>query len=140
MRLIDLLVPKVISAKTHGVIDYVHAGTNLLAGALLYRHDRRAATGAFLLGTGALANALLTDYSWGVLRLYSFETHSTLDYGLASMSAAMPKLMGVESGLAKAFFRMQGAGGTAFARLTNYHDRSGAKHWRREMRHRRRAA
>jgi len=140
MPLIDYVVPKVISAKTHGIIDYVHAGTNFLAGALLARRDRRAATGALLLGAGALANALMTDYPLGVFRLYSFETHRALDYSFASVSAGMPKLMGIESGLAKSFFRMQGVGGTAVARLTNYRDRSGAKHLRREMRFRRRAA
>ena len=140
MALIDRLLPKPISAKTHGLIDYVHAGTNFLAGALLLRSDRRAATGAFVLGAGVLANVLLTDFPLGVFRLYSFETHGALDYGVASASAAMPRLMGVETAEARAFFRMQGVGETALARLTNYHDRSGAKHWRGEKRFRRRAA
>jgi hypothetical protein len=140
MALIDRLLPKVVSAKTHGIIDYVHVGTNFLAGAILLRRDRAAATGAFLLGAGVLANALMTDYPWGVLRLYSFETHGAVDYGVASVSTAMPKLMGVESGLAKMFFRMQGMGATAVAGLTNYRDRSGAKHLPREVRYRRRTA
>jgi len=137
MPLIDHLVPKLISARSHGFLDYVSAGTNLLIGALLLRRDRRASTGAFLLGSGILANALMTDYPWGVFRLYSFETHGALDYGIASASAAMPKLMGVETGEAKTFFGMQGVGQTAIARLTNYRDRSGAKHLRREKQVRR---
>ena len=140
MALIDYLLPKPISARTHGLIDYVHAGTNFLAGALLLRSDRRAATGAFVLGAGVLANVLLTDFPGGVFRLYSFETHGALDYGVASASAAMPRLMGVETREAKSFFRMQGVGETALARLTNYHDHAGAKHWRGEKRVRRRAA
>lgn len=140
MPLIDRILPKVISARTHGVIDYVHAGTNLLAGALLLRRDRRAATGALLLGAGVLANALMTDYPLGVFRVYGFETHGALDYGVASVCTAMPKLMGIEKGESKAFFRMQGVGQTAIAGLTNYHDRDGAKHFRREKRFRRRVA
>ena len=44
------LLPKVISAKTHGVIDYVHAGTNLVVGGLLRRRNRRASNAAFALG------------------------------------------------------------------------------------------
>src|SRR5215469_14838990 len=140
MPLIDHLVPKLISARSHGFLDYVSAGTNLLIGALLLRRDRRASTGAFLLGSGILANALMTDYPWGVFRLYSFETHGALDYGIASASAAMPKLMGVETGEAKTFFGMQGVGETAIAGLTNYRDRSAAKHFRSEKRYIRRAA
>lgn len=137
MPLIDHLVPKVISAKRHGFIDYVLGGANLLAGALLLRNDRRAATGAVALGAGILANALLTDCSWGVFRLYSFEAHSAFDYAIASASAAMPQLMGVETGEAKAFFRMQGVGQTAIARLTDYRDRSEAKRFGKEKRFRR---
>lgn len=129
MPLIDRVLPKVISPKTHGIIDYFHAGANFLIGALLLRSDRRAATGAFVLGAGVLANALLTDYPLGVFRMYSFETHGALDYGVASMSAAMPKLLGVETNEAKTFFRMQGVGETAIAGLTDYRDRSGAKHF-----------
>jgi len=140
MPLIDRLLPKVISPRTHGILDYVHAGTNFLIGTLLLRSDRRAATGAFLLGAGVLANALLTDYPLGVFRLYSFETHGALDYGIASATTAMPKLMGVETSEAKTFFRMQGVGETAIAGLTNYRDRSAAKHFRSEKRYIRRAA
>jgi hypothetical protein len=140
MPLIDRLLPKIISPRTHGIIDYVHAGTNLLARALLLRRDRRAATGALVLGAGVLANALLTDYPLGVFRLYSFETHGALDYGVASVCTAMPKLMGVETAEAKTFFRMQGVGETAIAGLTNYHDGSGRQYLRREKRFLRRTA
>lgn len=136
MPLIDRILPKVISAKTHGVIDYVHAGTNLLVGALLLRRDRRAATGAFVLGGSILANALMTDYPLGVFRLYSFKTHGALDYGVASASEAIPRLMGIEEGGAKTFFRLQGLSETAIATMTDYGDRSGAKHRLRVARRR----
>jgi hypothetical protein len=130
MPLIEHILPKVISAKKHAIIDYAHAGTNFLVGALMLRRDRRAATGAFVLGASVLANALMTDYPLGVFRLYSFKTHGALDYGVASASEAMPRLMKMDSGGAKAFFRIQGAAETAIAGMTNYDDRSGAKHRR----------
>src|ERR1700741_4553291 len=76
--------PKVISARTHAVIDYLHAGTNFVAAALLWKRNRRAAVGALALGAGVLGNALMTDYPLGVFRLYSFKVHGLLDYGVAA--------------------------------------------------------
>lgn len=140
MALIERLLPKVVSAKTHAITDYMLVGTSFLAGALMLRRDRRAATGAFVLGTTVLANALLTDYPLGVFRLYGFRTHGALDYGIASASASMPKLLGIEDGLAKTFFRMQSAGQTMISGLTDYNSRSGAKRHRHGMRPLRRAA
>jgi hypothetical protein len=103
----------------------------------MLRRDRRAATGAFVLGGSILANALMTDYPLGVFRLYSFRTHGALDYGVASASEAIPRLMRIEEGGAKTFFRIQGASETAIAAMTDYGDRSGA---RRRLRVARRAA
>lgn len=128
MALIERIAPKVISAKTHGIIDYVHAGANFLAGALLWGRDRRASTGAFVLGASVLANALMTDYPLGVFRLYSFRTHGALDYSVAGASAALPRLLGIGDGAANTFFRLQGSGETLIAAMTDYSDRTGAKH------------
>ena len=86
--------PKVISARTHAVIDYIHAGTNFVAGALFWKRNKGAAIGAFALGAGVLANALMTDYPLGVFRLYSFKVHGLLDYGVAAASGFMPEMTG----------------------------------------------
>jgi hypothetical protein len=123
--------PKLISARTHAVIDYIHAGTNFLVGALLWKRRRRAAaTGAFALGAGVLANALMTDYPLGVFRLYPFKVHGVLDYGVAAASGFMPDMMRMRKNSPEAkFFRAQGAGETGIAAITDYNDHTGAKRW-----------
>jgi hypothetical protein len=52
----DDAFPKVISAKTHSIIDYIHAGTNFAVAALFRRRNRRASNAAFALGASVLAN------------------------------------------------------------------------------------
>ena len=56
---IDDAFPRVISAKTHGVIDYIHAGTNILVGALFSRRNGRAGAAAYALG-GAIKGSMTT--------------------------------------------------------------------------------
>jgi hypothetical protein len=131
------LMPKVISPKTHGVIDYVNAGTNLLAGALFRRRSVRASNAAYALGVGMLVNALMTDYPLGVFRGYSFRVHGALDYGIAAASASMPKLLGIEGSPQARFFDWQGTGEGVIAAMTDYSDTRGAR--RRRMFERRAA-
>lgn len=124
--------PKIISARTHAVIDYIHAGTNFLVAAMFWkRNRRRAAKGAFALGAGVLANALMTDYPGGVFRLYPFKVHGVLDYGVAAASGFMPEMAGIRPHSAEGkFFRIQGTGETAIAAITDYDDRTGARRFR----------
>src|SRR5579859_7370610 len=136
--LMDLLLPKVISPKAHGIIDYVHAGMNLTAGALLRHRNRRASNAAYALGASIFANALMTDYPLGVFRRYSFRVHGALDYGIAAVSASMPKLLGIEDQPEAHFFKWQGRGESVIAALTNYNDTRGAR--RRRVFERRSAA
>lgn len=128
------LMPKVISAKSHSIIDYIHAGTNLAMGVVFLRRERRASIAAFALGGGVLANALMTDYPLGVFRLYSFRTHGILDYGVAAATAAMPNLLRMEDGVARRYFQLQGSGESAIAGLTDYSDRTGAHRRRKPSR------
>src|SRR3954454_13589075 len=93
----DDFFPRVISSKTHSIIDYVHAGTNFLVAALFYkRGDNRAGHAAAALGASVMVNALMTDYEYGVFRVWSFKTHGILDYGVAAASAVFPKLLNLE--------------------------------------------
>lgn len=119
-------VPKVISAPKHAVIDYVHAGANVAAGAFFWGRNKRAAAGAFALAAGILANALMTDYPLGVFRLYSFKAHGTLDYGVAAASAAMPDMLGFKGTPEAMYFRAQGSAETGVAAMTDYDDNRGA--------------
>src|SRR5438067_1728297 len=91
----DDAFPRVISARTHSIVDYVHAGTNFVAAALFRGRNRRASNAALALGLAVLGNALMTDYDLGVFRLYSFKVHGMLDYGVAATSAAFPILLGI---------------------------------------------
>jgi hypothetical protein len=125
--LIDDAFPGVISARTHGIIDYIHAGTNFLAAALFRRTNKRASAAAFALGLDVLLNALMTDYPLGVFRVYSFKVHGALDYGLAISCAALPKILGMEDDPESAYFNLQGAGETIIAAISDYNDNSGSR-------------
>jgi hypothetical protein len=72
----DDYFPPVISSKTHGIIDYIHAGVNIAAGAMFLKRGKKgAAIGAFALGGSVLMNALMTDYEYGVFRKWDFKVH-----------------------------------------------------------------
>jgi hypothetical protein len=125
---IDNGFPRVISSRTHAAIDYVHAATNFLAGALFRKRDRAAAVAAFFLGANVLTNALMTDYELGVFRTWNFRMHGILDYAVAVTSAMLPALLGLEEDSAEArYFYAQGAGETLIAGISNYSDDSGAE-------------
>jgi len=126
--IIDDRMPRVISAKTHGVIDYIHAATNFIAGFAFRKRNRKASNAAFALGAGVLANALMTDYPLGVFRVYSFKVHGLIDYGVAATSAALPELLNLRNNSAPAqYFYGQGAGETVIAGISDYDDESGSR-------------
>jgi hypothetical protein len=138
----DDFLPGVISSKTHSIIDYIHAGTNFTAAALFYKRGHsRAGHGAMLLGASVLMNALMTDYEYGVFRVWDFKTHGVLDYGVAALSAAWPKLLDVDDEAAN-YFYAQGGGETVIAGLSDYQDNSGSRRQLRSdsRRHRTRRA
>jgi hypothetical protein len=124
----DDFFPRVISSKTHSIIDYIHAGTSLVAAAMFYkRGDRNAGHAATALGASVLMNALMTDYEYGVFRVWSFKTHGMLDYGVAATSAILPKLLDIYDMGDAAYFYGQGGGETMIAGISDYDDNSGAR-------------
>jgi len=120
--LMNRLTPKVLGVRTHGVIDYVHAGLNFAAAALLRNTNRRASKAAFAIGAGVLANALLTDYPLGVFRVYGFRLHGAVDHGLATTSASVPRLLGIKDLPEARFFTLQSTAAALVAGLTDYKD------------------
>jgi hypothetical protein len=117
------LLPRIISAKTHGMIDYAAAGTSLIAGMLFRRNcKQRASNAALVLGAGILANALLTDYPLGVFRQYSFRVHGAFDYGIAALSQSMPRLLGIENEPEARYFKWQATGHGLIAAMSDYGD------------------
>ena len=124
----DDFFPGVISSKTHSIIDYIHAGTNFAAASLFYRRgDSRAGHAATALGASVLFNALMTDYDYGVFRVWSFKTHGILDYAVAAASAAFPKLLDIDETADAAYFYAQGGGETLIAGVSDYNDDSGSR-------------
>lgn len=124
----DDFFPPVISSKTHGIIDYIHAGVNMVAGAMfLKRGNKGAAAGAFALGGSVLMNALMTDYEYGVFRKLDFKVHGLLDYGVAAASSVLAPTVGSDDTAAKSFFYGQGVAETMTAGMTDYDDNSGAE-------------
>jgi hypothetical protein len=127
----DNALPAVISAKTHSIIDYIHAGTSIVAGILFQRRGNdRAAYAAYALGAAVLGNALMTDYDLGVFRLYNFKVHGILDYGVAATSAALPTMLGIQDTPEATYFHAQGAGETVIAGISDYDDESGSERYR----------
>jgi hypothetical protein len=127
--------PKVVSPKAHAVVDYITIGTFLVAGALFWRRNKRAAIGSLLCGGAELAVNLLTDYPGGNSRLISYATHAKADIGLAAVAATMPEFMGFGHEGERHFFTVQAGIITVAANLTDFDD-SGTPGKRRAPRRR----
>jgi hypothetical protein len=125
--LISDALPKVIDARTHSIIDYIHAATNFVAGVMFRKNNPRASNAAYVLGTAVLVNALCTDYQLGVFRLWSFRVHGMLDYGVAASSAVLPPILRIQDTPEAKYFYGQGGGETVIAGITDYNDDSGAR-------------
>src|SRR3954454_17535986 len=84
-------LPKVIDARTHGIIDYCHAAFFFGMAIFCARRNRNAATAALATGAFILVESLLTDYPLGARKVIPFETHGRMDAGFAGSSFLMPK-------------------------------------------------
>jgi hypothetical protein len=113
-------MPKKISPRVHSALDYAVAGSFLLAGALFWKRNRRAAVGSLLCGGATAAVSLLTDYSGGRRKPISYRMHGQIDSGLIAMTAAMPKLVNIEREPAARFFSGQAIAKTAITAMTNF--------------------
>ncbi len=102
---LETRLPKVIDARTHGIIDYSHAAFFLSMAVVCRKRNPRAALAALLTGSMVLVESLLTDYPLGVKPLIPFAKHGTMDTGFAPISYAIPKLFGFEGTKAAAVFK-----------------------------------
>ncbi len=105
---VERRLPKVIDARTHGIIDYCHAA--FFFGMAIYcaRRNRRAAKVALVTGAFILAESLVTDYPAGAAKAISFETHGRLDSALTASSFMMPKWFGFSGTAAGEVFKING--------------------------------
>jgi hypothetical protein len=120
-------MPKVISPKTHAIIDYATAGSFLLTGALLWKRNKRAALGAMLCGAMEAGTAMLTDYPGGVKPVISFQTHGRIDAGFAGFVATLPNVMMFGGEPEAMFFRGQGVALAAVTGLTDFSAGAGSR-------------
>jgi hypothetical protein len=86
---------KIISTKTHGVLDYL-MGIILIASPWIFGFaDGTAAQWIpVILGIAALVYSLMTDYELGAAKMISMKTHLTLDMVSGIFLAVSPWLFG----------------------------------------------
>lgn len=111
-------LPKIVSSRGHAIADYVTAGLFVVAGALFWRTNKRAAAASLLCGSAELALNLMTDYPGGIARIVSFPRHGRIDIGLAALTATMPELLSFHQG--RSFFLLQSGVITATTNLTKF--------------------
>ena len=81
-----------VSTKTHGILDYLTAGTLLAAPRALgwSRSVTRLLTGA---ACGTIAYSVLTRYELGLVRVLPMTAHLTLDAMSGALMCAAPALL-----------------------------------------------
>ena len=120
-------MPKALSPKAHAIADYIVVGSLLLAGALFWRKNKRAAMSALICGGAELALNLLTDYPGGIRKVIHPRTHERIDLGLAAMTAAMPEFMEFDDDKKRHFFLLQSGAVTVLANLTEFNGARGLR-------------
>ena len=105
---VEKKLPKVIDARTHGIIDYCHAAFFFGMAIFCARRNKRAAIAALTTGAFILTEALLTDYPLGAKKAIPFETHGRMDAGFAASSFGVPNLLGFSGTAAAHVFTING--------------------------------
>lgn len=120
VRAVSKRLPKVISPKTHAIIDYSVAGTFFLMGGLMWGRSKRAAIASLACGAAETTIAMLTDYPGGVADVISFEAHGKIDAATSGMVALLPMLLAFGDRKEAHFFRAQGMGIAATTGMTDF--------------------
>jgi hypothetical protein len=134
VRALSNKLPKVITPKTHAIIDYATAGSFFVGAALFWNKNKRAALASLACGIAESTVAMLTDYPGGVFKVMDFPTHGRVDAGMAAGLETLPKFLGL--GASGWFFRAQGLSIAATTGLTDFgvDDRSSARGRNRRVR------
>ncbi len=113
-------LPKVIDARTHGIIDYSHAALFLGLALVCRKSNPRAAWAALATGAFGLGLALLTDYPLGARPILPFATHGRIDAGFASASWALPRVFGFRGTPAAKVFQINSVVESAVVGMTDF--------------------
>jgi hypothetical protein len=116
----QLPVPKVISPKTHKLLDYLTIGAFGVIAGLCWGSKRRASIAAIANGAFVLSYTLLTDYDGDGKRPVSFRTHGDLDVIQAGMAAIAPELLGFSDTGVAHVFRGQALNESAVLAMTDF--------------------
>jgi hypothetical protein len=124
-------MPKIISPRTHAIIDYATAGSFFLMGALLWKNHKRAAISSFACGAAEATTAMITDFPGGVTGVISFPTHGKIDASLAGLVGTMPNLLAFSDEKEAIFFRTHAVAIAAVTGLTDFAASRSSGHRRR---------
>ncbi len=113
-------MPKVVSPKVHGIIDYAVAASFWASAPFLWRKNRRAGIAALICGGAETALTLLTDFPGGLTPAISFQTHGKIEGGLAAATGLLPNMMLFGDDASAWFFRAQAMAITTVAGLTDW--------------------
>lgn len=113
-------MPKVISPKTHAMLDYAVIGSCLVGGALMWRRNKRAGLAALVCAGATALNVMLTDYPGGRYPVIPYKLHGKIDAGVAALTAAMPRIMDFNGESETQFFEAQALAETAITGLTDF--------------------
>lgn len=117
---VESKVPKVVDARVHGIIDYLHAAFFLSMAWVWRKKEPRAALASLVTGSYILGGALLTDYPLGVVKMIPFEVHGRLDAAFAGASFAVPEAFGFEGTTAARVFQGNGVAESTVVAITDW--------------------
>ena len=113
-------MPKVLSPKTHAIIDYATAGAFFVMAPILWKRNRRAAIASLACGAAATTAAVLADHPGGAAKVVNFPTHGKMEAGFSGVVASLPSLLGFSGEWPAIFFRSQGLAIAAINGLTDF--------------------
>jgi hypothetical protein len=122
VNLLSNNLPKVISPKTHAIIDYaVVAGGFFAVAGIAWKSHKKAAVASLICGVAETTVAMLTDYPGGVgINAISFPTHGRIDAGFAGAVGTLPNLMGFNDEWPAWFFRSHALAQATVTGLTDF--------------------
>jgi len=113
-------LPKVLTPKSHAIVDYVSLAGFAAAGALLWKKNRRAAVACLICAGAETAVTLLTDYPGGVAKSMDFPMHGRVEMGLAAVASSLPAFLGFSDEPEAKIFRAMGIASTLAAAFTDF--------------------
>lgn len=121
VNLLSNKLPKVISPKTHAIIDYaVVVGGFFAITAIAWKSHKRAAIASLICGIAETTVAMLTDYPGGVAKVVSFPVHGQIDAGFAAVVGTMPNMMGFSDEWPAWFFRTHALAMASVTGMTDF--------------------